>query len=84
MQQAVLQPEMAKPETAAMTGTREEAEEGDSRPDVVAELLRFTIPELKVAFADQAQIDFRVQVRVGRTAQSDSTDGFPRTGEVHV
>ena len=49
VQQAALQPEMAEPETAAMRGTREEAEEGDSRPDVVAELLRFTIPELKVA-----------------------------------
>ena len=49
VQQAALQPEMAEPETAAMTGTREEAEEGDARPDVVAEFLRFTIPELKVA-----------------------------------
>ena len=49
VQQASLQPEMVEPEPAVMTGTREEAEEGDARPDLVAELLRFTIPELKVA-----------------------------------
>ena len=64
VQQAALQPEMAEPETAAMAGTREEAEEGDARPDVVAEFLRFMIPELKVALqTSRAQVRYKCDLR---------------------